>query len=159
MANKGIAPPDMDTNVGQLRVVLGDLDYSPLDPPETGFGNYVKWSDAELTGFLAMTGAGEDQSILRAAGYAFLQLAASAALESKSVRDHDLQIDLTKRAADLRAIAQMYFTQADDLDDSNGSGDIFDIFPMTDEGDFIPEGTVPMYGRRYTWSPVPGRFV
>lgn len=146
MPNVGIAPPDLTSEVGQFRIVVGDLEYKPLEPPQQGRGDYEKWSDGEVEGFLAM-GSG---STLRAAGFAYLQLASGAALASQSVADYDLKVDTTKRAADLRAIAQAYFEQADDLDDADGNGDIFDMFDLTGNCDIIPEGTIPQYGRYYT---------
>jgi len=123
MVNRGIAPPDPNTEIGQFRFTFGDTEYTELDPPEAGYGNYTYWSDAEIQAFLARS----DDSITRAIGYAYLNLAASAARESKFVKDYDLQVDLTKRSADLRAIAQLYFDQADDEDDNAGLGEYFDL--------------------------------
>ena len=48
MSNRGVAPADTSTETGQLRTNLGDLNFVPLDPPETGFGSYDWFSDLEL---------------------------------------------------------------------------------------------------------------
>src|SRR5690606_17483195 len=86
-------------------------------------GNYTMFSDAELEQFIA-TG---DGSVTRGAGYAYLALSAQAALESKSVKDYDLAVDLTKRSGDLRETALMYFGLADSSD--AGAEDAFLIVP------------------------------
>lgn len=124
--NKGVAPPDMTSDLGKLRAILGDLEYTELDPPETGFGSYKFFGDAELQAFLD-TG----ESIEAGAYMAYMQLAAGAAMESKSVKDMDLQVDLTKRATDLRLIAGEWKSRADAL-----SADIFELFDTTIEGDY-----------------------
>ena len=143
--NRGIAPPDMGTNVGSFRAMAGDLEYVPLDPPEPGFGSYSKFSDAEIEAYLAQGG----DSVPRAIGYSYLYLAGQAAIASQSVRDYDLQVDTTKRAADLRAIAQVWFDSADS-DDVAAAEEGFELVPTGATGGFIPEGAPPIWGRQYT---------
>lgn len=117
--NRGIAPPDMSTPVGQVRALIGDVEWTAYDPPVPGFGMYQKMSDAEIEGFLALS----DGDPLGAAYFTYLQMASSAAEEAKVVQDLDLRIDLTKRASELRLIAQMW------LDKWNqASADIFETF-------------------------------
>lgn len=129
--NRGVAPPDLETEVGKFRALTGDMEYSELDPPEAGFGSYEKFGDDEIKGFLLVA----DNSLNGAAYYAFLQLATSAAMTSKSVKDLDLQIDTTKRAGDLRAIAQMWLGRWDEE-----SADIFEVFDVGGSGcGCIPE--------------------
>lgn len=118
MANPGVAPLDPTSEVGKFRLMIGDTEYVPLDPPEPGFGDYTLFSDAEIEVFLEQ-GEGPEE----AAYFAYLQLAGSAALEAKSVKDFDLQVDLSKRAQELRLIAQMWRDRADAL-----SADIFESF-------------------------------
>lgn len=115
--NKGVAPPDTATDTGKLRVVLGDLSFTDLEPPELGFGNYTLFGDSELETFLEIGGGLE-----AAASLAFMQLATSAAMESKTVRDYDLQVDLTKRSKEFRDLAQMWKDRADEL-----TSDIFEL--------------------------------
>ena len=143
--NKGIAPPELDTPVGQFRALVGDVTSVPLTPPDPGFGEYEKFSDVEIEGYLAQ---GEG-SISRAVGFSYLYLAGQAAMESTSVKDYDLSVDLTKRAGDLRATAQMWFDRAD-KEDSDASDEGFSIVPTGRRGGgFIPEGALPIWGREY----------
>ena len=118
--NPGVAPLDPTSDVGQVRLAIGDTQSTPYDPDEPGFGDYVMFSDAELALFFARGG-----TVLSGAGFAYLALAAQAALASQSVKDYDLALDNTKRAADLRAIAQAFFDQ----DIAGGAGEYFDIVP------------------------------
>lgn len=123
--NPGIHPLDPATLVGQFRLAVGDTQSEPFDPPTPGIENYTQFSDNEILQFLVM---GRD-SINRAIGYSFLQAAGSAAYQSKQVKDYDLSVDLTKRADDLRKMAQSYFDLADADDLQDGSDSFFDIVP------------------------------
>lgn len=146
--NPGAYPVDLTSKVGQFRALIGDLNSSPYDPVEPGFQNFEKFSDAEIEAYLAQGG----DSINRAIGFAYLYLAGQAAMQSASIKDYDLTIDETKRAADLRAIAQFWFDQADG-DDGIAAEEAFEIVPTgTRSGGFIPEATIPVWGRKYTWS-------
>lgn len=146
MVNVGIAPPGPTTDVGRFRLLSGDIAWAPLDPPQPGFGTYEKFSDAEIEAYLAQA----DSSVPRAIGYSYLYLAGQAAMESLAVKDYDLQVDSTKRAADLRAIAQMWFGLADS-EDVVSAEEGFVIVPTgTDAGGFIPESAPPIWGRQYT---------
>lgn len=144
--NPGEYPVDLTSNVGRFRALTGDLNSTAYDPVEPGYQNFEKFSDAEIEAYLEQGG----DSINRAIGFAYLYLAGQAAMESQSVKDYDLQIDNTKRAADLRAIAQFWFDQADSEDVISGE-EAFEIVPTgTRSGPFIPEGAIPIYGRKYT---------
>lgn len=119
--NRGIAPPDLQTPVGQVRALLGDVEYTEFDPPEPGFGMYRLVSDAEIEGFLLAS----DGDLNGAVYFAYLQFAGAAAFESKSVKDFDLMVDTTKRAGELRLIASMW------LDKWNAAtADIFELFDV-----------------------------
>lgn len=145
--NPGISPLDPSTDVGKFRLVYGDTESTPYDPAEPGFENYFELSDAEISAFLEVAGG----SINRAIGYYYLSIAGAAAKSSFSVADYDLKIDNTKTPAELRALAQWWFDRADD-DDVIAAEEGFEIVPTgTSGGDFIPEGTIPIWGRRYTW--------
>lgn len=119
--NRGIAPPNMMTLVGQVRALLGDVEYVEYDPPQPGYGMYRLMSDAEIEGFLVSASDSPDGAVY----YAYLQMAGAAAMESKSVKDFDLQVDLTKRATDLRLIAQMWLDKWD-----AATADIFELFDV-----------------------------
>jgi hypothetical protein len=143
MANAGIYPLDPTSDVGKLRLTLGDVNSVPLDPPVSGMQDYTKFSDDELTAFID---EGND-SILRAAGYAYLALAAQAAIVGRSTKDHDLAIDTRNRSESLTAIATMYFGQAAEID----GGDGFEVFTIGGDSEWIAELTPPIWGRRYSW--------
>lgn len=125
MPNRGVAPLDPNTNVGQFRALAGDTTYVPLDPPEAGYGDYQKWSDDEILVFL-----GSNPSMYWAIYSAYIQLATGAALESQSIADYDLKIDNTKRADQLIAIARLWRERAEEDDDASGANDIFETFDM-----------------------------
>ena len=124
MTNRGIAPLDPDSLVGEFRLAYGDTDYIDLDPPEAGYGDYAELSDAEIEMFLSL---GND-SVARAIGVYMGRLATDAAKQSKLVKDYDLTVDLTKRANDFREQAQWWFDLADSQDDAAGTSDIFEPF-------------------------------
>ena len=78
-----------------------------------------------------------------------MALSGAAAKKSKSVKDYDLQVDLTKRATDLAKSAQMWFDSADGSDAASLE-EAFEIVPTgTGYGDIIPEATIPQWGRLY----------
>lgn len=124
MPNKGIAPLQPETPVGQFRLLYGDTNYTQMAPPEAGFGDYTFFSDLEIEIFLSQG----DSSPSRGVGYAYLQLAGAAAIQSKSVKDYDLSVDLTKRAGELRATATEWFQRAEAEDALSGANDAFNLF-------------------------------
>lgn len=145
--NPGVYPLEPETPVGQVRLVYGDTHSEPYDPVEPGYQNYDELSDAEIEAFLVAGGG----SVNRAIGYYYFSLAGAAAKAAKQIRDYDLQVDTTKRSADLRALGQWWFDRADD-DDLIAAEEGFEIVPTgTSGGDFVPEATIPVWGRRYTW--------
>lgn len=109
MVNKGVAPVDTTTQVGQLRTILGDTAYIDLVPAEPGFGDYTNFSDDQLQQFLTL---GLNNTAY-GAGYAFLQLAATFAAQAVNVKTADEQVDLTKRSSEMRQIATAWFERGD----------------------------------------------
>lgn len=147
--NPGEWPVDLVSPVGQFRALTGDLNSVPYSPAEPGFQNFEKFSDAEIEGYLTQGGG----SVARAIGFSYLYLAGQAAIASKEVKDYDLLLNTTKRATDLTNIAKIWFGQADGEDIISGE-EAFEIVPTgTRAGGFIPEGTIPIWGRQYTWAP------
>ena len=149
--NDGIAPPVNSSDIGKFRSLIGDRKFEQYDPPVPGRGNYAMFSDDDIEGFLASG----DGSMNKAVGYAYLALAGAAALDSKSVADMDLKIDLTKRAGDLRLIAKEWFGRADS--ENPETADAFEIASPS-VAELIPEGTIPMWGRKYVPTQDTGRF-
>lgn len=145
--NPGAWPVDLTSPVGQFRALTGDLNGVAYIPDEPGYRAFEKFSDAEIEAYITQA----NDSIARAIGLSFIYLAGQAAVASKEIRDYDLLVNTTKRAADLRAIAQFWFDQADG-DDGISAEEGFEIVPTgTSGGGFIPEATIPVWGRRYTW--------
>ena len=144
--NPGAHPVDLASPVGQFRAMAGDLNSEPFAPVKPGFQNFEKFSDAEIAAYLEQ-GAG---SLNRAVGLSYLYLAGQAAMESLAVKDYDLQVDLTKRAADLLSIAQMWFGLADSEDVASAEEGFVIVSTGTDAGGFIPELAPPVWGRQYT---------
>lgn len=46
--NQGVVPPNFSTLAGNVRLLVGDTDAEPLDPPVLGQGEYAWYSDTEL---------------------------------------------------------------------------------------------------------------
>jgi hypothetical protein len=115
--NRGVVPLDPTSAVGQVRLLIGDLDYEEYDPVQVGYGIYANFSDAELAGFVT---AGGD-SVTRATGYAYLRLAALAASGAISWKSDDLAVDSKQVATEYRLLANIAFAQADDADVSGAS--------------------------------------
>jgi hypothetical protein len=114
--NRGVVPIDPASTVGQVRLLVGDLDYENYDPVEEGFGIFANFSDAEIEGFI-LAGGG---SITRASGYAYLRLAALAASGAISWKSDDQAVDAKQVATEYRLLANIAFAQADDAD-ANGA--------------------------------------
>ena len=121
MPNKGIAPLDPATPVGQVRQLVGATVFGPLDPPAEGFGDYEYFTDVEVEGFLTASSG----SVLRAAGNALLQMSTGAALLAINAATEDLRAATESRAKDLRAVAEDYFKQADEADKATVEADSF----------------------------------
>lgn len=142
--NPGAYPLDPENPVAQFRYNYGDALSEPYSPVEPGYQNYGELSDEEIESFLLLA----DGSVNRAIGRLYIAMAGQAAKESLSVKDYDLQVDLTKRASDLRAAAQSWFDLADRED---ALEDAFDIVSFGPGCEPVPEASPVMFGRRYTW--------
>ena len=142
--NLGVAPVDPTTDVGRVRLLLGDSDGKPLDPPVEGKASYNLLSDAEIEAYLA-AGSG---SALRGIGFYYMALAGEAAKESKSVKDFDLSVDLKSRAGDLRNMALMWFDRADE-EDAGAFEDEFVVVPTGKHDPVYPPELTPRPIRRF----------
>lgn len=108
MANLGVAPPDLGTNVGKLRMIIGDINYTPI---EDGVGDYEGYSDDQLESFLSLGG----DNLSYGAGYAYLALAAQFAADSIKITTDDESVDLTARAESMRKLANEWFNRGDEM--------------------------------------------
>lgn len=105
MANTGIAPVDLTSAVGQVRVLIGDTDPTNVSG---GYGTYLYFSDDELT---AVLGLYEDSPKL-AAARAMETIAGSQALLLKSWSSDDLSVRGDQIAESLRKIAEQLRKEA-----------------------------------------------
>ena len=119
--NVGIAPPDPETPVGQLRYLLSDTEYTDA-PDNPGHGIYESFSDENLQTYLNIS----NDSLTRAQGHAYLRLAGLAAAEAVDWKSDDQMVTLSKRAEALRKMAEFYFEQADG-EDAADAGSFFAI--------------------------------
>lgn len=120
MTNTGVAPYDPTTLVGKVRVTTGDVNYGVIT---AGEAEYEMFSDVDIEAFLITS----EDNVLRAAGFGFMALAGRASLESKTIKDYDLSIDLKSLADSLRKQAAEFFKQADDKDKRDGVSDVFEL--------------------------------
>lgn len=121
--NPGVYPVDMSTDTGKFRVKIGDIVGTLYSPDYTGYANFVKISDAEIGVFL------DSVSLNRGLYGYYLTLAANAAENSKSVKDSDLAVDLTKRSGALLAIAEGYLEKAKAEEALTDEYDVFELLP------------------------------
>ena len=84
-------------------------------PAETGFGNYVKWSDAEIESFLDQY----PDSVNSAIAAAYYSLAADAAMGALNLKDYDIAVDSRGLYEALMRVADSFKARADE-DDENG---------------------------------------
>jgi hypothetical protein len=141
--NPGEYPLNPTSDVGRFRVVIGDTQSKPFDPPTPGVQNYGMYSDLEIEGFLAQSSG----SVEGAVYWSYLQMAGSAAREAKNVQDLDLRVNTEKRAEYLLSLAREW---KDRWDEAVGAGDIFEVFD-TGVGSgcgCVPEATPRPYCRK-----------
>jgi len=110
-----VTPPDYTTAVGQVRLLVPDVEQLGDLAVPTNPVSYI-FSDPQIQAFLTLY----SNNVKRAAAQAKLVLATSEALINKVIRTDDLATDGAKLAQELRAQAQMLMAEADkdDLEDS-----------------------------------------
>lgn len=94
---------DVDTNVGKVRLLVGDISNDPT----------TEWlADTDYEAFLSM----EDQNLKLAAANALLTLASNQAMILKVIERQDLDIktDGAKLATAMRQLSQIYRTEGKD---------------------------------------------
>lgn len=116
-----ITPPDYTTAVGQVRLLIPDVEQlgdlaNPSNPAA-----YI-FSDPQIQAFLGLYA----NNVKRAAAQAKLVLSTSEALINKVIKTDDLATDGAKLAQELRAQAQMLMAEAD-KDDTEDSYDSITI--------------------------------
>jgi hypothetical protein len=124
MANTGVAPVDLGSNIGRVRVLLGDTD--PTNIVNTT-GEYLFFSDAEIESILTMYG---DNPKL-AAARALETIAGSQALLLKSWSSDDLTVNGDRIAKELRETAKQLRAEAADWE----SSDFYSLIQTIDADD------------------------
>jgi hypothetical protein len=122
MANSGVAPVDLTSNIGRVRVLLGDTDPTNVS---AGYGTYLYFSDNELTALLGMYSNDPRLTAARC----LETIAASQALLLKSWSSDDLAVRGDAIAESLRKIAKQLRDEAT----AEASSDSFEIVPFSEE--------------------------
>lgn len=118
---------DYSTPVGQVRLLVADLNEASFLVPDT-----------MIEGYLSL----KKNSVYRAAAAVLDAMATSEVLLAKVIKTQDVSTDGSKVAAELRAQAANLRAQADEEDTANGADDSF----MT----FVPFCPEPRYeGEEY----------
>jgi len=125
MANLGIAPPDASSDVGKIRVLLGDTDPQNI---VSGVGEYIYFSDDELLVFLEMYGG----NVKLATARCMETIAGSQVLLLKSWSSDDLSVNGDRITDSLRRVAAQLRAEA--LEEE--SSEYFNIISLyVDEND------------------------
>ena len=105
MANTGVAPVDLGSNVGKVRVLLGDTDPTNVS---SNVGTYLFFSDAELEAILGMYSDSPQMAAARCVD----TIAGSQALLLKSWSSDDLTGKGDRIAKELRELAKQLRSEA-----------------------------------------------
>lgn len=105
MANLGVAPVDLGSNIGRVRVLLGDTDPTNVS---NNVGEYLFFSDSELEAILGMY----SDSPQLAAARCLDTIAGSQALLLKSWSSDDLTVNGDRIAKELRELAKQLRAEA-----------------------------------------------
>lgn len=99
MFDNDIFPPETDSNVGKVRVLIADTTQLDYDDNET---TRYRVSDKQIEVFLDVN----NNKVLAAAASALLSIAANEGLINKVIKTEDLQTDGAKLATELRLQAR-----------------------------------------------------
>lgn len=119
---RGVAPLDPNTDIGRMRVALGDVDYEEYDPPQPGYGLYQVFSDDQLQVFLDLAKG----NVARAIAMAYAQIGASWASTGATIRTDDLTFSAKDSVGNWLTLAAYWNKIADDQDDA-AVNDYFDL--------------------------------
>lgn len=106
MVNSGISPLDSTSNVGMVRLVIGD---DTATGTTAGEGSYSYFSDDAITVALSLAGNG----VTRAVAILVKQLALSLTIAGQSIAADDFKINTLGKGKDLMQVANGYDLQAD----------------------------------------------
>lgn len=123
MSTLGVYPLDPDTPVGEFRLLSGDSEGTPIEPPTPPVeANYAIWSDAEIEAFLAISRGSVARAI--SIGYSHLMAQSSS---TEQIRTDDLNIT-SKELAKWQAMVDLWASIADQEDqrDVDDFAEIYD---------------------------------
>jgi len=140
MANFGVSPVDFDTDIGKVRVLLGDTEAENV---ESGIGEYVYFGDAEISAFLEMYGG----NVKLAAARAMETIASSQALLLKSWSSDDLAVNGDRIAESLRKIAAQLREEAL----AEEASEYFNLIKMYVDGQDRDDFAEQEYYPKRTW--------
>jgi hypothetical protein len=124
-----IYPPDYSTAVGQVRLLIPDVEQlENAQNPQTPAA-YI-FNDAQIQAFLSLYG----NNVKRSAAQAKLVLATSEALINKVIATYDFKTDGAKLGAELREQAKLLMAEAE-KDDMEDSFDTFIVAPYITKWD------------------------
>lgn len=130
MANiPDIYPPDYSSVVGQVRLLIPDVEQLEDLADPTATAEYL-FDDAQIQAFATLYG----DNVKKAAAQAKLVLATSEALINKVIKTYDLSTDGAKLGAELREQAKFLFAEAD-KDDQYDAYDSFQVVGNTEGWD------------------------
>ena len=146
--NIGIAPPDKKTDVGRFRLGAGDAEYTPLNPPQPGYGNYANWSDDQIEVLLDLAGG----SVARAIAIAYRQLASHLTSMGATIRTEDLTYSNKETVASWLSLAD-YWDKTADAEEERAIDNYFDLVDNPREEEYCwPEASPrPVRLRRDEW--------
>lgn len=149
MSNPGAFPIDSATQVGQLRILLGDINSVPLDPPVAGQQDFQNFSDAQLQSYIDNS----NDSLTRAMAYAYLALASAYGPGDPEWQTDDLHVKADGRGSFYLSLANRYFGLADD-EDGAATNDYVNIVPTNRSDPYYdrPEASpYPYCGPQFPW--------
>jgi len=120
-----ITPPDYSTVVGQIRLLIPDVEQLANLSDSAIDAAYI-FNDSQIQAFATMY----SNNVKRSAAQAKLVLATSEALINKVISTYDYKTDGAKLGAELRAQAAELRAEADN-DDQYDSYETFIVVPQT----------------------------
>lgn len=130
--NTGAWPVDPDTEIGWLRLSIGDADGTPHVPAD-GYADFVRFSDDALQTVIDLYPDNKPMQI----GTAYQRIGMALAASGQRVRVDDIEIDTRDQAKTYFELARQWF----DIAESSGSSDAFQIVPTGAQPYSRPEGT------------------
>jgi len=129
MPTPDITPPDYSTVIGQVRLLIPDVEQLE-NPADSEAAVSFLFSDSQIQAFATLYA----NNVKKAAAQAKLVLATSEALINKVIKTYDLSTDGAKLGAELREQSKMLFAEAD-KDDQYDSYDTFQVVGNTEAWD------------------------